>query len=94
MRVRRSLSAVSKPTFARKYALETSRRDLRNALLCTVLDFFGPFSKLKFLFKIVEHLPKFAKFAKIAGLVKISLDFGQHLPEFVGICWNLLNFAI
>ena len=31
MRVRRSLSAVSKPNFARKYALETSRRDLHNA---------------------------------------------------------------
>ena len=34
-----SFSAVSKPTFARlsKYALESSRRDLQNALLCTVL---------------------------------------------------------
>ena len=33
-----SLSAVSKPKFARlsKYALESSRRDLQNALLCTV----------------------------------------------------------
>ena len=38
MRVRRSLSAVSKPNFARKYALESSRRDLHNALLCTVLE--------------------------------------------------------
>ena len=28
MRVRRSFSAVSKPNFARKYALESSRRDL------------------------------------------------------------------
>ena len=33
-----SLSAVSKPNFARKYALESSRRDLHNALLCTVLE--------------------------------------------------------
>ena len=35
-----SFSAVSKPNFAntiRKYALESSRRDLQNALLCTVL---------------------------------------------------------
>ena len=35
-----SFSAVSKPKFARKYALElleSSRRDLHNALLCTVL---------------------------------------------------------
>ena len=31
-----SFSAVSKPNFATKYALESSRRDLHNALLCTV----------------------------------------------------------
>ena len=30
-------SAVSKPNFASKYSLENSRRDLHNALLCTVL---------------------------------------------------------
>ena len=30
-------SAVSKPKFASKYSLETSRRDLHNALLCTAL---------------------------------------------------------
>ena len=35
--LQRSFSAVSKPNFARKYALESSRRDLHNALLCTVL---------------------------------------------------------
>ena len=33
-----SFSAVSKPNFARKYALESSRRDLHNALLCNVLE--------------------------------------------------------
>ena len=32
-----SFSAVSKPHFASKYAFESSRRDLHNALLCTVL---------------------------------------------------------
>ena len=32
-----SLSAVSKPNFASKYMLESSRRDLHNALFCTVL---------------------------------------------------------
>ena len=31
-------SAVSKPNFARKYAFESSRRDLHNALLCTALQ--------------------------------------------------------
>ena len=30
--------SVSKPNFARKYSLESSRRDLYNALLCTVLE--------------------------------------------------------
>ena len=34
---RGSFSAVSTPIFASKYALESSRRDLHNALLCTVL---------------------------------------------------------
>ena len=33
-----SFSAVSKPNFARKYAFESSRRDLHNALLCTALQ--------------------------------------------------------
>ena len=33
-----SFSAVSKPNFASKYALESSRRDLHNALLCTVFE--------------------------------------------------------
>ena len=33
-----SFSAVSKPTFASKHALESSRRDLQNTLLCTVLE--------------------------------------------------------
>ena len=32
-----SFSAVSTPIFASKYSLESSRRDLHNAFLCTVL---------------------------------------------------------
>ena len=44
-----SFSALSKPKFASKYALESSRRDLQNALLCTVL--VGSVSKLNFLFE-------------------------------------------
>ena len=45
-----SFSAVSKPNFATKYALESSRRDLQNALLCTVLvgSVWAAFSKLNF----------------------------------------------
>merc|ERR1719299_226527 len=38
---RGSFSAVSTPIFASKYALESSRRDLHNALLCTVLESTG-----------------------------------------------------
>ena len=52
-----SFSAVSKPNFASKYALESSRRDLQNALLCTVL------AKLNFLFE--NHYKKFAFFCQI-----------------------------
>ena len=33
-----SFSAVSKSIFASKYSLESSRRDLHNALLCTALE--------------------------------------------------------
>ena len=33
-----SFSAVSKPNFASKYSLESSLRDLHNALLCIVLE--------------------------------------------------------
>ena len=33
-----SFSTVSKPNFASKYSLESSRRDLHNALLCTALE--------------------------------------------------------
>ena len=35
---RGSFSAASTPIFASKYSLESSRRDLHNALLCTVLN--------------------------------------------------------
>ena len=40
-----SFSAVSKPHFARKYSLESSRRDVHNALLCTVLSNLNVFAK-------------------------------------------------
>ena len=33
-----SFSAVSKPNFGSRYSLESSSRDLHNALLCTVLE--------------------------------------------------------
>ena len=48
-----SFSCVSTPNFASKYASESSRRDLHNALICTVLN------AQKFLQKIAEFLPNF-----------------------------------
>ena len=67
----RSFSAVSKPNFARKYAFESSRRDLHDALLCTALQshFFVKIPRNNYLLnfstfsKISEKIRKFlAKF--------------------------------
>ena len=60
MRVRRSFSAVSKPKFAIKYALESSRRDLHKALLCTVLNAQNFRQKSLKILRIFS--PNFAKF--------------------------------
>ena len=49
----RPFSAVSKPKFASKYAFESSRRDLHNALLCTALK--------SYFFKNARILPKFSE---------------------------------
>ena len=51
-----SFSAVLKPNFASKYALESSRRDLHNALLCTVLN------AQIFVWKSLKMLPKICQF--------------------------------
>ena len=54
-----SFSAVSKPNFASKYAFESSRRDLHNALLCTALQsqFF-----VKNLPKNLQNFPNLTNF--------------------------------
>ena len=70
-RVRRSLSAVSKPNFARKYALESSRRDLHNALLCTVLK------AQTFENDALFVLPTFYKF-----FAKFCQNFGKKIANF------------
>ena len=55
-----SFSAVSTPIFASKYALESSRRDLHNALLCTVLNAQNCVQKsLKMLPIFSQNLAKF-----------------------------------
>ena len=53
-----SFSAVSKPNFASKYAFESSRRDLHNALLCTApkSHFFQKICR------ICQNLRKFSEF--------------------------------
>ena len=49
--LRDSFSAVSKPNLASKYSLESSRRDLHNALLCTVFQSRKPRKRKKKLCK-------------------------------------------
>ena len=73
-----SFSAVSKPNFASKYSFESSRRDLPNAILCTVLESNPrkPFSNLNCFVKNCWLLCWF--------LTTIS----QILPE---CCWILLT---
>ena len=51
-----SFSAVSKRNFASKYTFESSRRDLHNALLCTVLNTFFK--------KLLEFCRNFRKFSE------------------------------
>ena len=76
-----SFSAVSKPIFATKYSLESSRRDLQNALLCTALH-FNFFQKIA---KTVANLYRdFAtlilpKFCNI--LTKFRWNFAVICPE-------------
>ena len=69
--------AVSTPIFASKYALESSRRDLHNALLCTVLN--AQNFRQKSLKILLIFSPNFAKFDKFC------LDFAQILPDFCRI---------
>ena len=68
-----SFSAVSKPNFASKYAFESSRRDLHNALLCTApkSHFF------KKLLEFAKFCEIFQKFAEIA-----ELNFCKILQKF------------
>ena len=73
-----SFSAVSKPNFVSKYALESSRRDLHNALLCTAL-------KSHFFQKIARILPKFTKkfrnLANFAEFCNIECNFWRTLTK-------------
>ena len=61
-----SFSAVSKPNFVSKYAFESSRRDLHNALLCTAL-------KSHFFVKNCWHFgKKLRKFSEILLIFNLA----------------------
>ena len=65
--LQRSLSAVIEANFARKYAMESSRRDLHNALFCTALQ------SQFFVKNVALLLLKFAnlgRFLKILAIVR------------------------
>ena len=66
-----SFSAVSTPIFASKYALESSRRDLHNALLCTVLN--AQNFRQKSLKILLFFSPNFANFDKFSGSMTLLL---------------------
>ena len=76
-----SFSAVSKSSFATKYSLESSRRDLHNTLLCTALQshFF-----VKFFLKFCVFLPKFHGFYYI--LPRFCYILTKFRRNFTGIC--------
>ena len=77
---RGSFSAVSTPIFASKYALESSRRDLHNALLCTALKshFF------KHLLEFCQNLRKISEILllkKKCWISQILQKNGKHLTK-------------
>ena len=63
-----SFSAVSKSNFATKYAFESSRRDLQNALLCTALK--SHFLMLEFCQNFAKIFRNCAKFAEYQNFDK------------------------
>ena len=75
-----SFSSVSKPNFASKYAFESSRRDLHNALLCTALQshFLSKFSILP----NISLKNKSLKFCKFGRISRISENFCNFLTKF------------
>ena len=74
-----SFSAVSKRNFASKYALDSSHRDLHNALLCTVLESIIEKWGKKDRSLISKISSKIAEFFSDLNLTK----FSQFLPEFI-----------
>ena len=73
-----SFSAVSKPNFASKYASESSRRDLHNALFCTALQsqFF-----VKILPNFLQNFPNQFNLAKFQRFLNKVVSFENGTKE-------------
>ena len=99
---RSSFSAVSTPIFASKYSLESSRRDLHNALLCTVLQSQNFSQKSSTFFRdwIIEFLIFFIFSVEFCIFWKFSANFlwiffriSRQIPEKSDVCRFSINFA-
>ena len=74
-----SFSAVSKRIFASKYSLESSRRDLHNALLCTVLE---------------STIGNWDRSLISKCSLKIAEMFTDFLQSFRKVCQNFADFLL
>ena len=90
-------SALSKPNFASKYSLESSRRDLHNALLCTVLmgsvsnlNFFVKNRQKKIAIELMNFINSIAKNSKFAFFLRIFDEIffriSRQIPENSDVC--------
>ena len=95
---RGSLSAVSTPIFASKYSLESSRRDLHNTLLCTVLQSQNFSQKSSTFFRdwIIEF-PFFLFLRRILHFfcecLMIFFRISRQIPEKSDVCRFSIKFA-
>ena len=83
--LRGSFSAVSTPILASKYSLESSRRDLHNALLCTVLQSQNDsqksstfFRECKMNFRFFFHVPRRILQFFLRFFMKFCPDFATN----------------
>ena len=73
-------SAESKPNFASKYALESSRQDLHNALLCTALQ-SQFFVKVCLLFWKIENSANLQRRHDTVTWAEKGRRFGKSIPR-------------
>ena len=82
---RGSFSAVSTPIFASKYSLESSRRDLHNALLCTVLQSQNFSQKSSTFFR--DWIIEFPIFFNFLNFLRRILHFSANF------LWNFVRIS-